>query len=251
MAGAGLATPSVSMPALTAPALRLAALACLSSPLAGCGLPPAPCSIPDGLTAASGGGALQQVAAFAWASRGSLRLAVPCFAAALQHSGQHAWLWVDYARALQGVVRNEERAAGRGCEGLTAASLAGWAEELAEAEAAAHVVLLLNDQRDVGAALLVQGRLLKTMQRHDELVRRCGSGVPTNNSEALRLSASSTAWLVSALASGRPRTLNDAVELARARCTHPSDIAVDFTQGWATAVSVRDALLSLRVPTPG
>ena len=227
-------------------ALRLAALACLGATLVDGGQPPAACTILDGLTAANGGGARQQAAAFAWASRGSLRLAVPCFAAALQHSGQHAWLWVDYARALQGAVRNDERAVGWGCEGATAASVAGWADELEEARAAAQVALLLNDQRDVGAALLAQKRLIKTTQRHDELSHRCDSSVQ-NATESRRLAASSTAWLVAALASGRPQTLNDAVELARARCTDPSDITADFTQGWATAFSVRDALLSLRV----
>lgn len=216
--------------------LRLALLECLGAPTPPLG-GPASCNLPAGLELEG-----QQAAAFAWASRGSLRRAVPCFAAALQRSAHHPWLWVDYARALQGAVRNEERVV-RGCEGVT---LASWQSDLDEAEAAAHVALLLNDVRDVDAARLVLQRLAKTSLRHDELDRACGSASP-NASVAERQSASRTAWLVASLAAGRPRSLNDAVELGRARCTNPNDVSADFGHGWATATAVRDALLSLRV----
>ena len=209
---------------------------------------PAACSLPSGLGRA---GALsqaqdQQEAAFAWASRGSLRRAVPCFAAALQHSAHHAWLWVDYARALQGAVRNEERAV-RGCDGVD--SLRLWGAELNEAEAASHVALLLEDQRDLDAAQLVQHRLAKTFLRHEAIVSRCwnhldGRGTFPN---ASRQSASNTAWLVATVATGGPRSLSDAIELGKAWCTGPTAGTVSFGEGWATAVSVRDALLALRV----
>ena len=206
---------------------------------------PAACSLPSDLERPGGLSQAQnqQEAAFALAARGSLRRAVPCFAAALQHSAHHAWLWVDYARALQGAVRNEERAV-RGCDG--AGNLRLWGAELNEAEAASHVALLLEDQRDLDAAQLVQHRLAKTFLRHEAIVSRCWNRL--DGGTFPNASRRSTAWLVASVAtSGRPRSLSDAIELGKAWCTGPSAGTVSFDEGWATAVSVRDALLALRV----
>ncbi len=204
---------------------------------------PAGCLVPASISR-TGGSQDQQDAAFAWASRGSLRRAVPCFAAALQQAAQHAWLWVDYARALQGAVRTEEQAV-RGCDG--AANLRLWGAELGEAQAASHVALLLDDQRDLDAARLVQRRIAKTYLRHGALVSRCANNSSGLSSNASRQSGSNTAWLVASLVNGRPRSLRDAVELGNAWCTGPRAATVSLAAGWASATSVRDALLALRL----
>jgi hypothetical protein len=132
----------------------------------------------------------------------------------------------------------------RGCDG--AGKLRLWGVELREAEAASHVALLLDDQRDVNAAQLVQRRIAKTFLRHAALVSRCAnsSGLFSN---ASRQSASNTAWLVASLVNGKPRSLRDAVDLGKAWCTGPRAATVSLPVGWASAISIRDALLALRI----
>ena len=146
---------------LLPPTLLLFALLCVRVAPSG---PPAAaeasCVPPRGLAADDDA----QAAAFALASRGELRRAVPCFAAALLHEGgaHHSWLWTDYGRALQGAVRAEQRsaAASRGCPDGTVGRLRGWAAELGEALAASHVArLLAGDDEASAAALKVQRRL--------------------------------------------------------------------------------------------
>lgn len=185
-----------------------------------------------------------QAAAFALASRGRLRDAAPCFAAALQRGAQYPWLWTDYARAVQGAVRREQRSAAARVDcSLAVASLSKWAAELDEATAATHVSLILSsDSNEIAAARKTGERLLAGIGRHNELVQRCGSVGHTTHLLPL-VGSNNAAWLAN---KGLPKTLDDAVAMARAVCRQSADITVTVA-GWATAVFVRDALLALRI----
>ena len=104
MSGAATHQPGRMPPRLLLPpTLLLFALLCVR--VAPSGPPDAACVPPRGLAADDA-----QAAAFALASRGELRRAVPCFAAALLQGGgaHHSWLWTDYARALQGAAGVED-----------------------------------------------------------------------------------------------------------------------------------------------
>eukprot|EP01047_Picozoa_sp_COSAG01_P097553 COSAG01_NODE_27863_length_675_cov_0.689236_1_plen_192_part_10 len=136
-----------------------------------------------------------QDAAYRWSSRGELAMALPCFHEALLKSAQHPWLWTDYARALQGVVRGGLVAAVAGrrqrqqqqptdCPAAAVAeelaALQGWEQQLSEAEAAADVALMLGGGADdVSAAWRVRQRLGGTARRLGAAFqalagRRCG-----------------------------------------------------------------------------
>jgi hypothetical protein len=219
-------------------------------------------------------------------------MALPCFHEALLKSAQHPWLWTDYARALQGVVRGGLVAAVAGrrqrqrqqqqptdCPAAAVAeelaALQGWGQQLAEAEAAADVALMLGGGADdVSAAWRVRQRLGGTARRLGAAFqalagRRCGdAGVAAAVLAAVRNASRAwsaggaarrgSGWLAAAVARGEPTSLGAAIRLSRARCAREADVTVRLRghhdhrhdrrrrrQGWA--LGVREALLCLRV----
>ena len=232
---------------LLPPTLLLFALLCVRVAPSG---PPAAaeasCVPPRGLAADDDA----QAAAFALASRGELRRAVPCFAAALLHEGgaHHSWLWTDYGRALQGAVRAEQRSAAvaAGCPDGTVGRLRGWAAELGEALAASHVArLLAGDDEASAAALKVQRRLQGGgLGRHEALRASCG--LTAEQADSVVMDDAATAWLVGRLSSSPPLSLDAAIRLARGRCARAEHVTV-AVGSTGPAAAVRDALLALKI----
>lgn len=204
-------------------------------------------------------GTQAQRQAYTWGRRGSMRKAIPCFAAALQYSAHHPWLWTDYARALQGAAREGLAGLTPGCGGESLEAhhrkLSMWADELEEGTAAADVALLLGgDRDDMETAQRVRSRLDKTWARHQAAAQACKawpSSSHTNFSLSRRAAQKELRWLVNAVATGSaPNTLDGAIALARARCRHAADVSVPLAgahSSWLSAESAREVLLALRI----
>ena len=188
-----------------------------------------------------------------------MRKASECFADALlagsPAASAQAWLWTDFARAMQSALRDElGRATGTVSEvepGSTSAGgacdqLRGWTDELAEAEAAADVAMMLGDTMRAPA---VRTRLASTVRRLDATRQQCGATVDNSTyiGSAASRAAAQVSWAVAAVAAGAPRHAGQAVELARAYCGGiDASVDCDFSDG-ATSRAVRSALLALRI----